>query len=791
MDNPLQVGPSSTADWEEHSVCMEATRPLTVYAIPDAASDTQTASNQPVTLYYLPRVPLLVQKDSGDPIFALTLLLSRQPHPDEINIQALIQQGHLSMDVTLALPSELLEELERAKDIAYRPLFASETIFELVGIQDSDETSEEKVISLVSTSGPNARVTLNANLNREECLDVLAALDSTASRIKLRTKVVFRTAAEEQTACLAGSWAAVYDFVGARAAPGAAIALSTLFQYFNEMLTQDIVSAKVVASSGVEEEMRETDIVLFFDMFLRLSSVILQREIIAPGSEQAENLYVLRERPNELFRLDIKQKISSTSSRAIVLSGTIDEVIGGALAGREWDCFVQLVLLQSGEGGARPVSRRVQWVRQSDHWTTSRDTNATYCRTYEERSEPADPAYRLSRCLSQPNQFLIVPRRYCISRYPKGDRKEYCPATVVYAALDPSTPANNRVNLKLTLQPDLPSYLRRELMRVTYTIIYIESLPLELRYLTEIATNAVRNTWALDSSVRTPLQFLYPTEIATNAVQATWLVDSHVHVEIQAEGPLIHVIMETDVPGWLLLKAQLENTGVLGSIQFTLPDGSSVQSSLDLSLRNIKGPWQAGPVEVERLNDEYRKYRMTNRIEQTVHIDSVWFLDKEFSPGVRNWLEEVVQVTLEPGQTVDRSSGLVESYLERVKEFDYIYSVATDDPELIPEVRTFVEDIYATVQFLNLVNFANHNLVHLEIRAQMIGVEGIYSAQLTQSTPTAEIEIVLPLTTYLEKHTLQYQVIKEFTSGERSTTPWFDMYLNQDSIVSLTWEAIQ
>ena len=55
-----------------------------------------------------------------------------------------------------------------------------------------------------------------------------------------------------------------------------------------------------------------------------------------------------------------------------------------------------------------------------------------------------------------------------------------------------------------------------------------------------------------------------------------------------------------------------------------------------------------------------------------------------------------------------------------------------------------------------------------------------------------EVKFTLPLTTFLEKHTLQFQVTKVPLTGKKKTTPWIGWDLEtRGNVVSLEWEMIQ
>lgn len=166
-------------------------RPLPVMLLPEA-TNRATASGPPV-FYYLPALPALAR--SNVPAFSLTLFLGQQPDPGTHDISALIRQGVLSFDATLALPLDALAELRRSIRGEYRPLFAREARFELADAQGE----AKQVLASATANGPEPQAALSATLDRTETLAVLAALDGTPGPLSLRASVTYRAAMVPQT----------------------------------------------------------------------------------------------------------------------------------------------------------------------------------------------------------------------------------------------------------------------------------------------------------------------------------------------------------------------------------------------------------------------------------------------------------------------------------------------------------------------------------------------------------------------------------------------------------------
>jgi len=349
--------------------------------------------------------------------------------------------------------------------------------------------------------------------------------------------------------------------------------------------------------------------------------------------------------------------------------------------------------------------------------------------------------------LQQPGHFLVVPAVFCISRRAAGETNAYRPLIFLNAMIDSAVSANNRVELRVTLEPDLPLFKRSALLEL------------------------------LKAYDQNPI-IHYPTDIPAEMVDFNWVMNSSVTASSEADilevsGPFISVYFSMDLPNWQLMRSILNSPGVSGSVSFTLTDGSKLFSNLLLKLDQIRGPWQSGPLEVTTQDGQVR---LTNRIERTIDVsDLVRYVGDSVAERVP------VEISLTPGQTHTVSAG---SGLQPV------YSYLPGDPVAIEEVRSFVEDIYSNLIFINLLNFSNYNLLRLNVEARLQGLDSLYTAQLTEELPVVDIPVVLPLTTYLEKHVLDFRVIKIFNDRKAEMTDWIQWDLDTTVPISLTREIL-
>ncbi len=366
---------------------------------------------------------------------------------------------------------------------------------------------------------------------------------------------------------------------------------------------------------------------------------------------------------------------------------------------------------------------------------------------YEEITELRTSSYQVHRSLQQPGQFLVIPARFCISRRSVGEADAYWPLIFLHALLDADTPANNRVELRTTLQPDLRVFERLELL---------EKL----------------KGYDVNPTIH------YPTDIPTETVDFNWHVEPEIlansEVEIlNTEGPFISAYLRMDLPSWHLMRSVLVSPGLSGSFLLELADGTPFNVNLLLKLDHIRGPWEDGPLEITAESGELR---LTNRVEQTVEVSDL----VKFTGSARTHRTPVeVAIASDQSHTLKASSDL-----------QPVYHYPPTDPIEIEEIRSFVEHIFSNFIFINLLNLPRHNLLRLDVEARVQGIDQRYTAQLTAAMPIADIEVVLPLTTYLEKRVLEFRVTKVFNNGTAETTHWIQWDLDAAGPVSITSELL-
>jgi hypothetical protein len=355
------------------------------------------------------------------------------------------------------------------------------------------------------------------------------------------------------------------------------------------------------------------------------------------------------------------------------------------------------------------------------------------------------------RLLQQPGRFLLSPAAYGITRHEadEGDRA-YRPCVVLYGVLDPDDPSSSRIVLDATLQPDL-------------AVHELADLEAELA--------------ALDPN---PVIHL-PTEIDGVTAEFTWAIPGSrsTHATVVLPGGLLRVSIETDLADWMLMRLQLQASFFSGSADFRYPDGSSHRSALVLDLTRVLGPWESGPVEAAVAG---RTARLRNRVERTVDV-------ARLVCGGSNG-----RVVVEVGASLARGAELEVEVPDGTTTALPVVSLPRTDPVVIEETRSFIDQIETNVLFISLVDLAARGLDRLGVQAQLRGVPGERTVQLTDSAPTAEARFVLPLTSYLVSRVLVYRITTygPGTDAVGESGEWREWDLAREgNVISLSWALVQ
>ena len=326
------------------------------------------------------------------------------------------------------------------------------------------------------------------------------------------------------------------------------------------------------------------------------------------------------------------------------------------------------------------------------------------------------------RSLTQPGRYLVVPTSYCVGRYPADEPgRAYEPTLLLTSTIDVENPANIRCVLAAALEPELNA-------------AQLALLAGELRAKAGRAVDLV-----------TPWQAGLTPEVRWAAPQA----DSLDCVAIDTGFTLV---LTTDIPGLLTLRALLQRGGLVGSARYRLAGGDEVTATLRLDLSRVVGP-PDGPVDLVRSGDELQ---LTNRLGRRVAVQRL-IADGAVvaSPGVM----------LAPGATASVAvpAGTPDPVLP-----DCAVEPGT---ESLDETRSYIEDLHLGVTFVATGDLTS--VAGLEVAATFLGAAAD-PVTLTRTQRQAERQFVLPLTTYAADPAVTFTVTAVGTDGTRTAAPPVD-----------------
>jgi hypothetical protein len=433
---------------------------------------------------------------------------------------------------------------------------------------------------------------------------------------------------------------------------------------------------------------------------------------------------------------------------------TVTPIVAAAVAARTYATRTAIheethdVVLPCAELGAFYVSRESDGDTMVGCQDALRLGQIAY-RQHEEVHELATDRYRVFRSLQQPGRFLVLPAAYRISRYGPAEPpdKAFRPAIMLYATFD-TQGVGGKYFLSATLQPDVAPFERLELLDLLAPFTPVGKEPV-LYHPTDPAVQAVAAfRWGL------------PDGIAEPTVRQVW--DS------------LQVTVSAELADALTLTNLIEHGGLNGDITFELPDGQALTSGLTLDTRLI-GPWASGPLDVAMTSTGVS---LTNRVERPVHVADLLIR------GKGGPLREIpADVSIEPGNSaqiaVTTLPGEVAcpSYAE------------AGGALTLEQCNVFVEDVAATVTFLNLIDYATHALASLLIHVRRRDTDHVQDVVIAEGG-SATTEIVFPITAYLHDRRIEVQIDKTDTQAHVTSTPWISFDLSEGVVLSLDWKLI-
>jgi hypothetical protein len=369
----------------------------------------------------------------------------------------------------------------------------------------------------------------------------------------------------------------------------------------------------------------------------------------------------------------------------------------------------------------------------------------TALHAFDEVAALRDPAFRVYRSLQQPGRFLVSPAAFRVGRYSgsAGD-KAFRPMIILYGVLD-SDPTKNRYALTATLIPDVPPSALAKLTERLAGYTPAGTTPVIVYPTDPFVAAKVNYAWAVPQGLDTP--------------QALTVLDS------------VNVTLSMPLADAALLTAMIDRSGVQGLITFTLPDGTAINAALAVD-GNVIGPPESGPVTV---TIQSGRAQLQNLTQQPMNVSDIVTVT---ASGATRTVP--VNATLAP-----RASTSVT--VDQTVAFAFANATAAA-PATIDELDVFVEDVTATVTFINQVNFANHQLSALAVQAQLKNSSHTVTANLPEGK-TVDLSFTLPITNYLAQQTLQYALVETKASASL-TTAWRDWDLNKGTVIGVTADQL-
>ncbi|MFD8493162.1 hypothetical protein [Amycolatopsis sp. NPDC059657] len=358
---------------------------------------------------------------------------------------------------------------------------------------------------------------------------------------------------------------------------------------------------------------------------------------------------------------------------------------------------------------------------------------------------------KVFRSLQQPSQFLVVPARYRITRFPADDPngRAFRPDVVVYAVLG-TKPEDSRYHLTASLQPDLASDVRRDL---EYRLI----------------------SYAVPG---VPPRLVFPTDATVNAAVGYRWADTgrpeRPEVQPQAWDNL-RVELASGAENTLLILEMIGKNGYSGTATFTLPDGMAVASQLLLD-SYVAGPPATGPVPSTVTGTTAT---LTNRIERAVTV-----------PELLTFTGAGVRGTVASGQSIAPGAALQVTVPAGVAKV-WPRCVPAGGPLAVEELRVFVRDVQTDLVVVDLIDHAARGIKRLHVGARVHAADPVEVGGDFPDTREVRLRLTLPVTDYLRANSVGLRFTREMTDGTTVTGPWLPWdTARKGNVVSVDWDLL-
>jgi hypothetical protein len=363
-------------------------------------------------------------------------------------------------------------------------------------------------------------------------------------------------------------------------------------------------------------------------------------------------------------------------------------------------------------------------------------------RLFSELPGLANSFFRVYQSTQVPNRFLVVPRRYVVTRYEPGvEDAAFTPCLRLYSSIDAEDLDRSLCLLDGTLAPDIPDYEIGKLRHM----------------LSRYSLHAPEIVYPGQTEHEEEFQWSVPGELSQS-------------VESFSLGEFIRFSMSAGIEKTLILHALLEDQGLSGVIQFKMPDDTNFSAVLNVALSTIRGPFIHGALKSESKNG---KMSYSNELSFPV----VLTLLHEYS--AEDHTMEAVERELAPKASHEIATSEGKNYIMEYKE--------KSTEEKLEETRVYLEDIECQVIFTTGIDFQDAGIDHLEIHYSLPGEEKRV-LRLAPDDPVKEGFLLMPLTDFLRERKVEYQIhIKKSGTGDPEIRPLREVSLIEEgNIINIT-----
>lgn len=359
---------------------------------------------------------------------------------------------------------------------------------------------------------------------------------------------------------------------------------------------------------------------------------------------------------------------------------------------------------------------------------------------YDKIEELNNLYFNVYRSTQRPNQFVVEPHEYSISRKPKNDENSYSPNILLYSTIDAESLENSNCVLDMLLEPNIPEY---EIFKLKKRLEQYTSHEVRIEFITEVLDHQSNITWSVPSSIIKET-ITYPI------------------------GRTIRSTFSCGIEDMMIMKSMLENGSISGIFEMDIPEVGQLKSNLSANLNNICGPWEEGPLEILKKADQIS---VKNKIESTVEIAHLKIIkdDKEDQIILNQKIDSGKEITLE----------------EDIP-YDYIFPLysVTNSSARINELRNYIEDVECQLVFVNNINFGSIDSKTIQIEFRLQGETNIQSLIIKESDQAKETFMLMPITDFLVNRVIEYKV-----KGQNSEWTLQDI-TTEGNIINLTSDFI-